>query len=640
MTSNSQSPFSLRPWPTGDKKPKNLTEFITCVNAEPGGFRNLNETRLRQEIQAQELGQAEDDGVDASSEDDDDGGEGEKTKTAMAAREEFLRNIDFAHQSAMLALDSVSLLLSKENPVQAGTTLSPALRDLVGIGTMGASKLKESNITEAQMQDDLAVAAGWRIIGINKMVDSVLAAAERLEKEIELETRYWADILAVSEDGWTVCALPHEPHTLGVRFGFAESAPEFRNSSIAPLIRNDDGTIKLGVGKVGGGSQRIRITIHKDGKILDQSPLPRRTPDDAPLNDRVREARNTIFHQELWYELNREARTLLASDVYYDGPTITWKQDKQTEFIFTLEDLAERDDRKVNLSTGICSSIAAYSFLQFLLFQSHRHNYNRRTSPSPPTQQGTPTYDILRAFISRLEYFRNSANLTSLLDELVLTLRHAGISTASYSAALSLHKPTASGANQTRHTSGTELHWIQQLVGNLSSMYTFTITPEARIWCQSRGIMRPIIGTYYAIFLKPLVAENQDLPQNPLEDSYPPSDPHKEPYINAEQAIYYICQATVRALSQELASRAAVELCNQDIQWSDTISGTGITDNKEKQARIDVAVVNKKLVLSLEAKWHNGKTSCSGSWTWESGNDNARGESIENIVVKLMRGGV
>ncbi|KAI0427764.1 subunit 17 of mediator complex-domain-containing protein [Xylaria sp. FL1042] len=643
MAGNNQTPFSLRPWPTGDKKPQNLAEFIARVNAQPGGFRDLNEAELRREIESKQQGTLEDDDVDGSDEEDeveDEGGAADeaKGKTAIVAREEFLRNIEFAHQSAMLALDSISLLLSKEAPVQAGTTLSPALRDLVGIGTLGASKLKEPNITEAQIQDELSVATGWRVMGISDMVDSVLAAAERLEKEIELETKYWADVLAVSDDGWTVCALPQEPHTLGVRFGFAESTAEFRNSSIAPLIRNEDGSIKLGVGKVGGGSQRIRITIKKDGNITDQSPLPGRIPDGAPLKDRVREARNTIFHQELWYELNRESRLLLAYNVYYDGPSITWKQNKETEFVFTLEDLDEQDETYANYTEGIRSCTAAYSFLQFLLFQSHRQNYHKRTSLSLSVRQTDPnnsTFNILRSLIARFEYFRNSADLGNHLEKLVYTLRHAGISTAFYSVFPPPNTPS-SGAAPVRHIPTTELRWIQQLVFNLVSLYTFTITPEVRIWCLSRGFVRAFIGTNFYMSLKHPSAENKDLPPHPLETIYPPAD-----YCaNVQEAVYYLCQATVRVLAKTLALTAAETLEDKGIEWSETIAGIGIKSNKGRGVRIDIGVVDNKIVLVLKADWHDGKKKHARTWTWDSESQNAESENIQDIVLKLMRGDI
>ncbi|KAI1436990.1 subunit 17 of mediator complex-domain-containing protein [Xylaria sp. CBS 124048] len=638
MTSNTQTPFSLRPWPTGDKKPKGVGEFLARVNANSSGFRLLNEAQLRQEILAKQQERLEDGDMEDSSDEEEEEEEVKnepKGKTALAARDEFLLNIENAHQHAMMALDIVSLLLSKESPVQAGATVSPHLRELVGIGTLGASKLKESNITEAQMHNDLSVATGWRVMGINNMADSVLAAAERLEKEIELETKYWADVLAVSDDGWAVCALPQEPHTLGVRFGFAESAPDYRDNSIAPLIRNDDGTIKLGVGKVGSGSQRIRITVKKNGEIIDQSPLPGRIPDDAPLKDRVREARNTIFHQELWYELNREARVLLSHDVRYDGPTIIWKQDKTTEFLFTLEDLDEQDDANTDYTAGIRSSAATYFFLQFGLFQSHRQNYYKRTSLSPSARQNDPiasTYNILRALITRFEYFNSTAALGNYVNQLVHTLHLAGVSTTSCSSVLLPLNPQTSGVIQARHTPTTELLWFQHLASNLRSLCTLVLTPDIRIWCLSRSVMRPSIMTYFHPTSRYPLSENKDLPPNPLDSIYPPPD-----YCaNVEEAIYYLCQATVRVLCRKLAQTAAEKLGENDIVCTETLSGIGVKCKKGQIAWVSI-VADKKVVLTLKTLWLHGTTTRTRTWKWES-DSQGTGDSIEDVVLNLMRG--
>ncbi|KAI1816149.1 subunit 17 of mediator complex-domain-containing protein [Poronia punctata] len=635
MDNNGQSPFSLRPWPVGGKEPKTIAEFVARVNTLPGGFRELDEEKLRRKVRAKQRGEADYDVMDGSSDEDDEEDDSEegKEKTAMDAREEFLRNLDSAHQSAMLALDFVSLLLSKENPVQAGTTLSPALRDLVGIGTLGASKLKDFNVTEAQKQDDLAVATGWRVMGINNMVDSAMSAAERLEKEVEAEAKYWADILAVSEDGWTVCALPNQPHTLGVRFGFAESAPEFRDNSVAPLLRNDDGSIKLGVGQVGGGSQRVRVTVKKNGKIIDQSPLPERTPDDAPLNDRVREARDTIFHQELWYEMNREARMLLAHEIRYDGPAIVWKQDGETEVVFTLEDLGAQDDGHVSFTEGIRSASVIYSLLKFFLFQSHRQNYHRRTSPSAAIRQADPnsTYNILFGLVARYDFFANVDCLASTLRKLVVTLHHAGISTASTSTSLSPPNPVASGTMQPRYTPTTELLWVQQLVSNLVARHSFVITPEARVWCQSRGFIRPSVGTYFYFRLSPPFPQAGQ-PRNPLETIYPASDPCP----SVLEAIYYFLQASVRALAHKLATTAAERFPDMGIQWGETITGIEIKNNKGSVARLAIDIVDEKVVLRLETRWLETTTPRISISTWDSVNESA-GPSMEEIVMMVMK---
>lgn len=122
----------------------------------------------------------------------------------------------------MYALDFISLLLSKDTPVQAGLSLSQYIRDAAGMGTLGADRLSISRVTDAQKQDNKRIARGWKAQNIDKTVDSILASATRLEKEIETETRYWEQVLAVSEKGWALCRLPQERQTLGVRFGFSE----------------------------------------------------------------------------------------------------------------------------------------------------------------------------------------------------------------------------------------------------------------------------------------------------------------------------------------------------------------------------------------------------------------------------------
>ncbi|KAI1460118.1 subunit 17 of mediator complex-domain-containing protein [Annulohypoxylon moriforme] len=657
---SSGSPFSLRPWPTGDKKPKNLSEFITRVNGERGGFRNLTEAQLREEITTQEDGQIE---VDRSS----DGEEEEETdvdklNNVMVAREEFLKNLEFAHQSAMLGLDFISLLCSKnklkepEKRDEAMASLSPTLRELVPIGSLGAAKVNASNITEPRKQDDLAVATGWRLMGINNMVDSVVAAAEKLEKEMELEAKYWADILAVSENGWAVCALPQEPHTLGVRFGFAESAPEFRKSSIAALRRNDDGTVRLDLGRVGGGSQRVRVTLKKNGQIVDQSPLPQRTPDDAPLQDRVLEARNTAFHQELWYEINREARGLLSSDVYSDSSSIIWKQDPETQMIFALEDLGEPDNQYEKISEAHCSCTAYYVYMQFLLFQGHRQNYHRRTTTTQlPLNRGASQqpYTIIRAVIANKEYFRHGRLVSDFLEEVVFTLKRAGISTAACKSASQPLLPALLQSGPTRRNAKMEINFINYLVGRLESYFELTITPEARIFARGHIVIVPHNGMFFRISLAPFSAQNsggesnnnnaastssgekEKAPSNPLETTYPPY----EQYPNVKDAMYYIRQAAVRALVQKLAEEARERLHRDDIEFTETVRGPGVVASDDKEARVDITEdADGQLVLSLDAQWQAGKDIASRRWTWRADRDDVGGESIADVVVQAMQG--
>lgn len=83
-------------------------------------------------------------------------------------------------------------------------------------------KLASTLLNETQKQEQRRIARGWKAQDLKKAADSVLASANRLEKEMDLEIKYWEQILAVSEDGWPMCRMPDERHVLGVRFGFPE----------------------------------------------------------------------------------------------------------------------------------------------------------------------------------------------------------------------------------------------------------------------------------------------------------------------------------------------------------------------------------------------------------------------------------
>lgn len=132
----------------------------------------------------------------------------------------FSRSI--AGNTAFLTLDFLSLLISKQNPTQAGVTLSQGLRDIAGIGTMGFDKLDDPTVSPAKAKDHEDVAVGWTIMKVNKTRDAAEEACKFLQKEIAAEGRYWDEIVAVQKNGWSISRVPKERHTLGVRFGFSE----------------------------------------------------------------------------------------------------------------------------------------------------------------------------------------------------------------------------------------------------------------------------------------------------------------------------------------------------------------------------------------------------------------------------------
>lgn len=111
-------------------------------------------------------------------------------------------------------------------------TKDPGERN-IPVGTLGADMTQGSRHTDAQKLDNKLVATGWKILSINKSVDSILDAATRLEQEMAAEAKYWEDILSVKEKDWAISYATQTSQnerldtrksdgTLVVRFGFSE----------------------------------------------------------------------------------------------------------------------------------------------------------------------------------------------------------------------------------------------------------------------------------------------------------------------------------------------------------------------------------------------------------------------------------
>lgn len=99
MSQSKGTSLSLRPFPISDSKPKSLGDFISRINAQPGGFREVSEDKLRQEQQlAQRIAL---DGQDADMSDgDEDEGDGDAlggngSQDLMQTRMEVLQNIEY-----------------------------------------------------------------------------------------------------------------------------------------------------------------------------------------------------------------------------------------------------------------------------------------------------------------------------------------------------------------------------------------------------------------------------------------------------------------------------------------------------------------------------------------------------------------
>lgn len=127
-----------------------------------------------------------------------------------------------ASTESSMALDFVSLLLSKHAPAAAKSIMSQHLKNNLTNGVLGGEVVQTPQISDLEKRHQEMVSIGWRMQSLNNAAESLLKSASRLEGEVGRETTYWNQVLAVKEKGWPLSRLPRERHTLAVRYGFAE----------------------------------------------------------------------------------------------------------------------------------------------------------------------------------------------------------------------------------------------------------------------------------------------------------------------------------------------------------------------------------------------------------------------------------
>lgn len=531
-----------------------------------------------------------------------------------------------------MALDFISLLLSKDSPVQAGLSISPYLKAIIPTGTLGADKVQGVRATAAFQNDKKLVGNGWKVQALNKSVDSILASASRLEKEIESETKYWEQVLAVSEKGWAVCRLPHEHHTLAVRYGFSEAAPVFRNQGLAALRRSEDGDIILDQNLSDSTTKAVRIRVRTNGVITGTARLPNQLEEDASIEALILQARNTIFEEELYHELDREARTLTNQGVRSISNTLFCRISPSQEILLDYISVSDADPPQLG-ATNIDNILAeAFSLaLHLLLSYAHHQNLRRRSQPPPPissAKRSTPPYSLLRPLLTRVHHQSSLDSVHSVLGAICSMLSAASISV------------TYTCTNEaTAKTQATEkpstLQVLDTLIDQLKGEAQLKIGEETTFTIRFRTMVYPLAATQFQI-----IASGPDTA---------PTPPTLTSFDEFQQYIYY---ATACALASIYASPTSVKegTMNDDendnyevdinekgtVGWYSTMQGPILRKSYKPLGRTKQLTFElTENELSVGWSWMRGEDDTThrekgeGGYTWRKGGNS---EALEKIM--------
>ncbi|KAL8928990.1 MAG: hypothetical protein Q9208_001433 [Pyrenodesmia sp. 3 TL-2023] len=458
--------LSLRAWPSSDKRIESLPHLIARINEQKGSFRNVTEASLEEEIRAAEAGEAQ-------ATDDAEEGQNPKAKEdeLLRAREQIIQEVGAAYAASSYALDFISLLLSKYDSKAAEATISPHVKGAVPLGSLGAERMQEPSRSEAQEHTEELVGLEWRLQSLTRSADSLLSSASRLQQEMEHETAYWQEILSAKEKGWSVCRIPGEAHTLGVRFGFAEGTyiedpsesaadfaahPEFRDRGLAALRGSSDGCIRLDRGPRWKGDKRLRVRLLESGERISASGSNTTTDTtELPLTEQLSRARNSLFDEELFHELGREIRNLINHGVRVVGSAIRFPLEEHSEVEIDLVPLDdERQDQAQNQSDSTIPDLVAMA-LRILLSHGHRETHRRRTQPPTPLSE-TPTprrvYPLLRPILEIKQHDSAVKAAKATLNVLKQTLSSASFSFSASELPSSSLLPPPQGKTSTLHT--------------------------------------------------------------------------------------------------------------------------------------------------------------------------------------------
>lgn len=334
----------------------------------------------------------------------------------------------YAQNEILCALDFVSLLISKQS-VPAQSSMSPALKEVVPIGTLAGRVLKEKSLSAPVRRQLASVSDGWRAAGFQSAAEKLSEASSRLKADAGHESEYWRQIAELTTRGWPVSRLPRDRKAIGVHFGFAESAPQFRDRGFALLRQSDDGSVILDRQAIPRRRKRLAVYILRNNVktgVYHFNTV--RTEQPTSLAQQLTDCRDALFEEELFYEICRETRLVTNQGITTRAQTV--EIDVCGEYQISLH-FGEDHENETSATPGdnIIAEFVAVS-LRLLLSAAHEQNLARR-SQKPPTMalkpRAIPEYALVRPVLAHLRHRAEANTFWKSCQALLRPFKQAGL---------------------------------------------------------------------------------------------------------------------------------------------------------------------------------------------------------------------
>ena len=468
-----------------------------------------------------------------------------------------------------MALDFVSFLLSKGS-VAAQSTMSPLLKQVVPIGSL-EGRLVE-HVPSMKEKEKIAQAAkGWKIDSFKSVAAKIDNAAVKLEQEVSHEVRYWEQLSRLKAEGWPLSRLPNNRRRVGVHFGSAEAARTFRSRGFAPLNSAEDGNLAIDSGGISQMPVAVQVTISRNDRQYTCSRIPMLSlNDDESIEQQVLRARNTLYEEELFYELGREGRFLANQGVHVSGKTVEMEVDNKYHLCFELVVL-KRD--KGSFIEGpdqeFVESIALA--LRLLLRHAHRQTLERRSRPPAPMSlkpRPMPEYVLLRPIMTHLQHRSLIESMQSFFSAFVAPLAKAGLE-ARYQIATKIDDDLTSISTAATISAG-----------SLTGAFAAPIESTVELTLPTARVLKLKIRTYLG---QPTLGTEYNIP--PISYTFTTlTAPRLSTIKDVED---FVCHATVVDLTSWIETRE-----QEDPKWKTTEPRLGELARRGSHAAEDILVVN------------------------------------------------
>lgn len=379
-----------------------LGQIITRITQERGSFADLTEESLLHEIEKEALSEQDStsahlltsiDGTADTAEPMDEEKKDERIVEDEAfdeVRKELLHLVSEAQNESALSQDFVSLLISCLRPAAGTTSMSPHLKQHIPVGSLSADDSKPSVV-----DDDPLIAAGWKIEALKHSSSSLKKAAQRLEGEADKEELYWENVLSIVSSGEVLYKIRKgDARGLGIKYGYGDAGSEYQDRGVAALRRRADGTMSFQTG-VTKRTKVVRVNLYSlingERKFKGCSAGINIIDEEKSVEDEIKNARDFLFEEELFYEMAREARGLISHRVQIkDGKIVIKLYDEILEIEF-VDHVASRtndqpmEDELVDEQPNVCKRASLIcSAFHILLYYAHRKSLETKASIPPP----------------------------------------------------------------------------------------------------------------------------------------------------------------------------------------------------------------------------------------------------------------